>query len=52
MAIGLPLLVANVFGSYIGSKLAIKKGQSFVKMILIVVFIIMFISLTIKIING
>lgn len=52
MAIGLPLLVANVLGSYIGSKLAIKKGQSFVKMILIIVFIIMFVSLTIKIING
>ena len=52
MAIGIPLLIANVLGSYIGSKLAIKKGQSFVKMILIVVFIIMFISLTIKIIND
>lgn len=52
MAIGIPLLVANVLGSYIGSKLAIKKGQSFVKMILIVVFIIMFVSLTIKIVKG
>ena len=50
--IGVPLLIANVLGSYIGSKMAIKNGQAFVKKILIVVFIVMFVSLIIKIVQG
>lgn len=50
--LGLALLVANVLGSYIGSKMAIKNGQAFVKKILIVVFIVMFISLIIKIVQA
>lgn len=51
MIIGIPLLVANMLGSYIGSKMAIKNGQAFVKKVLIVVFIVMFISLIIKIVQ-
>lgn len=50
--IGVPLLIANVLGSYIGSKMAIKNGQAFVKKILIVVFIVMFVSLIIKIVQA
>ncbi len=52
IAIGIPLLIANVLGSYIGSKMAIKNGQAFVKKILIIVFIVMFVSLIIKIVQG
>ena len=52
ITIGIPLLISNVLGSYLGSRLAVKKGQSFIKMVLIVVFIIMFISLLVKIINN
>ena len=44
--IGVPLLIAN------GSKMAIKNGQAFVKKILIVVFIVMFVSLIIKIVQA
>ena len=50
--IGIPLLIANVLGSYIGSKMAIKNGQAFVKKILIIVFIVMFVSLIIKIVKA
>lgn len=46
--LALPLIIANVIGSYIGSKIAIKKGHSFVRLIIIAVFIIMFISMVIK----
>ena len=52
IAIGIPLLIANVLGSYIGSKMAIKNGQAFVKKILIIVFIVMFVSLIIKIVQA
>lgn len=48
LAVGIPLLISNVIGSYIGSRLAVKKGQSFIKIIVIVVFIIMFVSLSIR----
>ena len=47
-AIGIPMLIATSLGSYIGSKLALKKGQSFIRFIMIFVFIIMFISLIYK----
>lgn len=43
--VGAPLVAANVLGAYVGSKTAIKKGQSFIKIIIIIVFIIMFASL-------
>ncbi len=47
-ALGIPLVVCNMIGAYIGSKMAIAKGQSLIKVLLIVVFVILFISLIIK----
>ena len=44
----LPLIVANILGGYVGSKMAIKMGHSFVRIMIIFVFIVMFISLLIK----
>lgn len=44
----LPLIAANILGGYVGSKMAIKMGHSFVRIMIIFVFIVMFISLLIK----
>lgn len=43
--VGAPLAVANILGAYSGSKIAMKKGQGFIRIIIIFVFIIMFASL-------
>ncbi len=51
-SIGIPIALANILGGYIGSSLAIKKGQSFIKAILILVFIILFISLVLRQLTG
>jgi uncharacterized protein len=47
-SIGIPIALANILGGYIGSTLAIKKGQSFIKSILILVFIILFVTLVFR----
>lgn len=47
-SIGIPLAMANILGSFIGSKIAIKKGQGFIKIIIIAVFVIMFASLLLR----
>ena len=46
--LALPLIVANILGGYVGSKIAISKGHSFIKAMIVFVFIIMFVSLLIK----
>lgn len=47
-SIGIPIALANILGGYIGSSLAIKKGQEFIKIMLILVFIILFVTLVFK----
>ncbi len=46
--LAIPLIISNILGSYIGSKIAISKGHSFIRVIIIIVVIIMFIVLLIK----
>ena len=43
--VGIPIALANVFGGYLGSVLAIKKGQEFIKVAVITVFGILFVTL-------
>jgi len=46
--LAIPLIVASVFGNYIGSILAIKKGEKFIKGVLIIVFVVLIITLSVK----
>ncbi|PAF43917.1 hypothetical protein BKH45_00295 [Helicobacter sp. 11S03491-1] len=46
--LGIPLIIANILGGYIGSKLAIKRGARIIKIFVILSFAIMFISLLLK----
>lgn len=50
--LGLPLIVGSVTGGFIGSKMAMTKGQKFIKYMIIVVFIILFASLLYKYLSG
>lgn len=43
--LGLPLAAANILGGYLGSVLAIKRGQALIKVLLLVVFGILFVTL-------
>jgi uncharacterized membrane protein YfcA len=43
--IGIPIAISNLVGGYFGSILAIKKGQRFIKVSLLIVFGILFITL-------
>jgi uncharacterized protein len=43
--IGIPIAMSNLVGGYLGSILAIKKGQQFIKVSLLIVFGILFITL-------
>ncbi len=43
--IGMPIAVSNLVGGYLGSILAIKKGQQFIKTFLLIVFGILFLTL-------
>jgi len=47
-AVGIPLIIGNILGAFIGSKLAMTKGQGFIKYMIIIVFILLFISLLYK----
>lgn len=49
--VGLPLAIANIAGGFAGSKMAIVKGHSFIRVTIVVVFIVMFISLIVKYFN-
>ena len=51
-SVGIPIALANILGGYIGSTLAIRKGQGFIKAILVLVFIILFISLVFRQLTG
>jgi uncharacterized protein len=46
--LGLPLAAANIAGNFIGSRLAIKKGEKIIKPFLIIVLIILLITLVWK----
>lgn len=43
--IGIPIAISNLAGGYLGSILAIKKGQQFIKVSLLIVFGILFVTL-------
>jgi uncharacterized protein len=47
-SIGIPIALANILGGYIGSALAIKKGQEFIRIMLLLVFAILFVTLIFK----
>jgi uncharacterized membrane protein YfcA len=49
--VGIPIAVANIAGGFLGSHLAIRKGQKLVKFFLIMAFIILFITLAVKYLN-
>jgi uncharacterized protein len=46
--VGIPLAIANMLGGYIGSHLAIKKGQKIVRIFLLAAFGILFVTLFVK----
>ncbi len=46
--LGIPLIVCNIVGAYFGSKMAMSKGQSFIRKLIVIVFVMLFISLIIK----
>lgn len=43
--IGIPIALSNLVGGYLGSILAIRKGQQFIKVFVLIVFAILFITL-------
>ena len=46
--IALPLVASGMLGNYIGSHLAIKKGEKFIKIFLVLVLVILIITLILK----
>lgn len=46
--LALPLIVCNMLGGYLGSKLALQKGAKIVRLMVVVVFVLMFISLFVQ----
>ncbi len=51
-SIGIPIAVANLVGGYVGSVLAIQKGQRFIQVSLLIVFGILFMTLINRIWQG
>jgi uncharacterized membrane protein YfcA len=51
-SVGIPIAIANILGGYLGSMLAIRKGQKIVKIFMLIVFLILFITLIFKIWKG
>ena len=51
-AVGIPIALCNVAGGYLGSTLAIKKGQGFINAILLIVFAGLFVTLIFRIWKG
>ncbi len=47
--LAIPMAIANIFGSYIGSHYAIKGGEAFIKKVLIIVLVFMLLANIIKI---
>jgi uncharacterized membrane protein YfcA len=50
-SLAIPLALSNVVGGYVGSLLAIHQGQKFIKIFLLIVFIILFATLIVKLWN-
>jgi len=50
--IGAPIALSNIAGGYLGSILAIRKGQKFIKVFLLIVFAILFLTLLLRIWKG
>jgi len=50
--IGIPIALANILGGYLGSTLAIRKGQQFIKIFILIVFMILFITLIVRLWKG
>ena len=46
--LALPLIACNMLGGYLGSKLALQKGAKLVRLMVVVVFVLMFISLLVQ----
>jgi uncharacterized protein len=46
--IGIPIALANLLGGYAGSALAVRKGQRFIKVFLLIVFVLLFATVAIK----
>ena len=51
-SIGIPIAAANLVGGYVGSVLAIQKGQRFIQVSLLIVFGILFLTLINRIWQG
>jgi uncharacterized membrane protein YfcA len=49
---GLPLAISNLAGGYLGSVLAIRKGQQFIKVLLLIAFLILFVTLLFRVWKG
>lgn len=50
--LGVPIALANLAGGYLGSTIALKKGQQFIKVFLLTVFAILFITLMVRVWKG
>ncbi len=50
--IGIPIAAANVVGGYLGSSVAIRKGQKVIKGFVLAVFMILLVTLTIRMWQG
>ena len=50
--LGLPIALANMAGNYIGSHLAIRRGQTLIKSLLLAVFCLLFVTVIFKIRRG
>lgn len=51
-SVGIPIALANILGGYLGSMLAITKGQKMIKIFMLIVFLLLFITLIIRIWKG
>jgi uncharacterized membrane protein YfcA len=49
--VGIPVAMANIAGGFIGSKLAIEKGQGFIRAFLVLVFLVLFVTLIVRFFN-
>ncbi len=50
--IGVPIALCNLAGGYLGSLLAIRKGQKFIQFFLLLVFGLLFVTLIQKVWRG
>ena len=47
--LGIPIALANILGGYLGSVLAIRRGQQFIRLFLLAVFVILFFTLVVRV---